>query len=711
MEFLKPALLFMALSCAVLATSFLYVWVTYGRRRYALYWGLAWLVAVPHLACNWLMVGAPNAPLLEIIDQLLLVANASLMVCGCYAFAFGRIPLGRISALALPFIAWGVFAPLQTAEFARTQIPDAILLGGSYLWTAGTFLNLYRAKHTRGTLVIALLFALAGLHELDYPLFGDVAWAAPVGYTIASMLAMSIAVSLLILILEESRIEVDQERARLYGVLDALPVGVLMLDPAGSLVLDNRAARALLGDATAEAPITMAALATRLLPPGDDSAVEPAAEAPMLRSLRSGETCPPEEFALLDGTGVRHSVLVNAGPVRDANTSLLGVVTVLQDVEAWKQIERQMVRTQRLQALGTLASGVAHNFNNNLALILGHAQLALQAATGAPERVRLNAICQIATDSVGIVSRIQDLARARPSGVRSVTVFDLGALVHDVIELSRPRWRDDADAAGIHYVVDTGLESDVLVAGQPGDLREAILNLVINALDAMPAGGRLSVSVSADAAEACLRLTDDGQGMPTEIRERIFDPFFSTKGVRGTGLGLSLVFGVVERHAGRIAVDSAPGTGTTFTLHFPLAAGALPQSPALGGTSASSLHMLVVDDDAALRAMTVEMLVAAGYRATPAQSPQLALQMLEDVQFDLVFTDLAMPGVTGWEIAAHAARMRPGMPVVLVTGWGQTITAEDCAMHGTVSVLPKPFTLSQLRVAVEQATSRLEAAA
>jgi CheY-like chemotaxis protein len=189
--------------------------------------------------------------------------------------------------------------------------------------------------------------------------------------------------------------------------------------------------------------------------------------------------------------------------------------------------------------------------------------------------------------------------------------------------------------------------------------------------------------------------------MTGEVSERIFDPFFSTKGPRGTGLGLSLVFGVVERHRGRITVESTPGVGTTFVLSLPLAiaGNSAPPVPAqVDGPRARNI--LVVDDEPALRRMTVEMLAQEGHRATPAPSAREALKMLEDPAYDLVVTDLAMPGITGWDIVEHSAKVRPGLPVVLVTGWGQAISPEECAARGAALVLTKPFTLEELNAAV-----------
>lgn len=704
MEFLKPALLYTALSCGVLAGSFLYVWLAYGRRRYALYWALSWFAAVPHLACTWLMIGSPASAGLQIADQLLLVANSFLMLLGCYDFVYRRAPVKPLVLIALPFIAWGILAPQSSAAFANMQIPNAFLLGGSYLWTAVIFFHLHRTRRQRGTLIVAILFALAGLHEFDYPLFGNVPWAASVGYTIASVLAMTIALSLLILIVEESRADVDQQRARLHGVLEALPVGVVMFDPSGTLAFDNQAARALLGGSAPDEPLTVAGLAARLLPPLE-GAQQPVGEAPMIRSLRSGEACTPEEYSVVDAHAARRAVLINAAPVHDARDRLLGMVTVLQDVDELKHIEREMRRTERLRALGTLAAGVAHDFNNNLMLIQGHAQLALLRGLEGAGRTRVEAISRIATESVGIVSRIQDLARARPVGAVPATAFDLSVLAHDVVELARPRWGEGAEASGIHYVVETRLQKDVVISGQAGDLREAILNLVINALDAMPAGGRLQLTVAAEGEEARLIIQDSGDGMPPDVRERIFDPFFSTKGSRGTGLGLSLVFGVVERHGGRIDVQTAPGAGTTFTLYFARTKSATPAATAGAETPAielASRHVLVVDDQKAVLEITVEMIEAQGHRATAAESSEAALRLIEEREFDVVFTDLVMPDVTGWEIVAHAARVRPGLPVYLVTGWGQTLSADECEKRGAAGVIAKPYLLEDLAAAIEK---------
>lgn len=705
MEFIRPALIFTSLACTMLAGAFIYVWLAYTRRRYALLWGLSWLVAVPHLACTWILLDSPNLRAFLIADQVLLVANAFFMVCGCLDFVYRRIPVRAVLLIALPFLAWGIFAPLTSISFANVQAPNAFLLGGSYLVTASNFLRLRRERRTRGALAIAILFAVGGLHEFDYPLFGNQPWAAPFGYTLASVIATLIALSLLILILEEARADVEQERSRLRGVLDALPVGVVVFGPDGAAALDNPAAREMLGQPRSADPTSLPALSNRLHAAGGSVSPASADESPMARSLRTGEPSAPQEFALSRPAAASRAVLVNAAPMRDAKSQLLGVVTVLQDVEELKEAERRMVRSQRLEALGTLAAGVAHNFNNALSLILGHAELARQAEEDPAVRARLDSIRQVAADSVGIVSRIQDLARSRPLESAGDALADLGGVARDVIELARPRWQEEAASQGMTYTVETRIDEGIEVKAQASELREAVLNLVINALDAMPSGGQILFSVAAEGHEAVLRVTDDGEGMSPEVQERVFDPFYSTKGTRGTGLGLSSVLGIVERFDGRILVESTLGVGTTFTLRFPLV-GAAPRAATFGPRSLSTpRHVLVVDDDTMLRELTVDMLRQEGHSATPASTGEEALRMIESSEFDLLLTDLVMPGMTGWDVIDGAARIRPGLPVVLMTGLGQIVAPEECAAKGVMAVLSKPFTLDEIAAAVASATA------
>jgi CheY-like chemotaxis protein/anti-sigma regulatory factor (Ser/Thr protein kinase) len=258
--------------------------------------------------------------------------------------------------------------------------------------------------------------------------------------------------------------------------------------------------------------------------------------------------------------------------------------------------------------------------------------------------------------------------------------------------------------------VEIGVETDLApslprVAGDPAELREAFTNLVLNAVDAMPEGGTLTLRTAlAEGERVLVEVRDTGTGIPEHIREKIFDPFFTTKGPKGTGLGLSMAYGILQRHSGRITVESEEGRGTVFRLVFPAttsepaAEGApLPAPPA--GTPAT-LRCLVVDDEEEVAEVVSDILTTAGHTTVVARSGQEGVERLAGERFDVVFTDLAMPGLTGWQVARAVKDRAPEVPVVLMSGFGVEVAPEDLRTHGVDLVLAKPLQIHEVMQAL-----------
>jgi CheY-like chemotaxis protein len=236
------------------------------------------------------------------------------------------------------------------------------------------------------------------------------------------------------------------------------------------------------------------------------------------------------------------------------------------------------------------------------------------------------------------------------------------------------------------------------VAGDPAELREAFTNLVLNAVDAMPKGGTLTLRTRVADGQVEVEVHDTGTGIPEHIREKIFDPFFTTKGPKGTGLGLSMAYGILQRHNGRIMVESEEGHGTTFRLLFPaVVAGAAPAPPlAVVPGALVSLHCLVVDDEEEVGEVVSDILTTAGHSAVTVRSGKEAVDRLGAERFDVVFTDLAMPGMTGWQVARAVKDRAPEVPVVMMSGFGVEVAPEDLPTHGVDLVLAKPLQIQDI---------------
>ncbi len=395
------------------------------------------------------------------------------------------------------------------------------------------------------------------------------------------------------------------------------------------------------------------------------------------------------------------------------------------------RIREQFSQMEKLSALGELASGVAHDFNNTLAGILGRAQLMLR--TNDPEKIErgLNIIIKTAEDGAKTVKRIQDFARQRRDHDFEPVCID--QILLDVSEITRPRWKDRAEASNVQIGLDLQIRSKSKVMGDESELREVLVNMVFNAVDAMPEGGQLTLAAE-DADDAVvISVGDTGSGMAPEVKSRIFDPFFTTKGKAGMGLGLAVSFGIIRRHEGSVEVESEVGVGTRFRISLPkasiaeeaVAAELKAENPVPQPSDANMVRprrvdqakILVVDDEEAVRELLRDLLEAENCRVYLAPGGREALGLLEAHQFDGIFTDVGMPGMSGWELA-HAIRERDEkVPIAVITGWGSAVGSDEQEEARVNWVITKPFRaeriselaheISQHRKAAEAARSSL----
>lgn len=370
-------------------------------------------------------------------------------------------------------------------------------------------------------------------------------------------------------------------------------------------------------------------------------------------------------------------------------------------IEEQERIREQFGQIEKMSALGELASGVAHDFNNTLAGILGRAELMLRKISDPEIKRGLEIIIKSANDGAGTVKRIQDFARQRRD--HDFEPVAVGPLLMDVNEITRPRWKDRAQANNVHINLSLQINTHGLVMGDPSELREVLVNMVFNAIDAMPKGGQLILSANEVNGTIEIAVADTGIGMSSEIRSRIFDPFFTTKGSAGMGLGLAVCYGIIQRHEGIVTIDSEIGKGTTFRIVLP-AAEAKPQieTPAQAITrltlvpKSKAPSILVVDDEEAIRELLTEILETEGYEVTVAKNGQEALKHFDTDRFNAVFTDVGMPGMSGWELARAIRRCDENIPLAVITGWGDAISSDEQESARVDWVVSKPFSFDKI---------------
>lgn len=363
----------------------------------------------------------------------------------------------------------------------------------------------------------------------------------------------------------------------------------------------------------------------------------------------------------------------------------------LADLQA---AQEKLVQGATLRAVGEMAAGASHHLNNLLTVVLGRAQLLLNAADTEPCRRPLQAIVRAAKDAAEVVRRVQRFARLDKSEERGYV--DLNSLIQEVIEMTRARWLDEAQARGsqINVSLLPGPVPPVLANGTA--LREALMNILLNAVDVLPAGGQIEIRTFRDREHTCVTVADTGPGMSEEVRLRALEPFFTTKGPKGTGLGLSVSYGIIENHGGELGLESVPGRGTVVTIRLPIMS-AGPRERASSGrvedlSVAARQHILIVDDEDEVRSMMADVVASQGHEVLQAGCGRDAISLLEGgAKVDLVLTDLGMPGMTGWEVARVIKSRWPLLPVGLVTGWGsQDVPAADRGL--VIGTLAKPFT-------------------
>lgn len=390
----------------------------------------------------------------------------------------------------------------------------------------------------------------------------------------------------------------------------------------------------------------------------------------------------------------RHCVSDTTPLVIDGRT--LGVLSITRDVTEQRQERERAAQADKLRALGQLASGVAHDFNNALAAIIGRAELLRRSAHNAEAARGLDVILTAAEDAAATVRRIRAFARQTPGEFsESVSVAEL---LRDAVEITRTRWENEARARGQSYDVSLEAAEDCTARANPSELREVFVNLVFNALDAMPEGGSLKITCAAEADILRVSFADTGLGMSDEVRERIFEPFYTTKGAQGTGLGLFVSYGIIERHGGAITVESEQGRGTLFQITLPRAeeCDSTQAERASRQRTENALRVLVVDDEPFVREALADILRELGHAVREAASGREALSILERESFDAVFSDLSMPEIDGWELAREVKRRDPRTRVAIVTGYGKDTPLPESDASTADAIIGKPFAFDQI---------------
>ena len=512
----------------------------------------------------------------------------------------------------------------------------------------------------------------------------------------------------------EALVALRRAESRFRALFGSDVIGIIQATSAGVILEANSYFLSMVGRSPGDLPLNWVDMTPAEFSSRDRQA---------LRELKRRGRAAPWEKEFLDTAGRAIPVLVGSAKLED-DSLVCFVVDLTQakaaqaklelakseletSIEKLKETQEAVIAEERLHALGQMAAGIAHDFNNCLSPIVGLSELILSRPHLIDDHAKVlkyvSTIHQAGRDAALVVSRLRDYYREAATG-DEIEVVDLKQVVEDTIELTRSRWSGQAMASNTKYKIVTKLDG-ATVAGSPSELREMLVNLIFNALDAMPSGGKLSLGVELDLTRpgiVKLEVTDTGVGMTPEVRKRCMEPFFTTKGAAGTGLGLATSYRIVKRHHGEIEFETEPGHGTRVIVSLPtISAGQVQEHK--DGTLLQAMHILLIDDEEIVRSTIAEYLFADGHKVDLADGPGAGLRKIHAGPYDLIITDRAMPEMSGDQLATQARRIAPGVPILMLTGFGDFMNAADERPEAVDVVVSKPVTIDALRAAMATA--------
>src|SRR5256886_135993 len=458
-----------------------------------------------------------------------------------------------------------------------------------------------------------------------------------------------------------------ESEAKYRILVESSPLGILIVQ-SGRAVFVNRAFERMTGQGAE----------TLLQSPDPFQVFDPESEHRIRKAL---EEAPDTQIEVQICQPSGKQIFVEVHTARLLFQNAPATMVLATDVSEQRDLQERLIRGEKLRALGELAAGVAHDFNNNLGIILGRTQLLQMRVTDPDVTAGLEVIRQAAMDGGQTVRRIQQYTRVREELQHEV--LHLPSVAAEVIEITKGKWKNEAQRRGVKIEIRIESKDPAPILGTRAEIREALTNLIFNAVDALPMEGSIVIRALQGGTETILEVEDNGIGMAEHVKSRIFEPFFTTKGLSGNGLGLSMVYGIVSRHRGSIEVESKEQAGTVVRMRFPAVD---PQSPALSLPERVSApfqaRILVVDDEVDLVAIMRDALQREGHVVVTATGGGEGIQKFRGGKFDVVLTDLGMPDVSGWE-GARVARRAGGAELILglVTGWGATVSDEVMEAH------------------------------
>ena len=639
-QYLQATLIVSLLSVWVLVGLFYYL-NRYTKRDYFSVWTAAWLFYALWLTLSLTAPGSGSLVFLFVIKQWCVCISAVFLLWGSLRFLGLPVRQTLFGLFMLFLLVWTFVSPQVFARNSlESELPVFILIGLGSIFAGVCFYRMRKKMPFVGAGMLSFGFLLWGIYLVSYPFTQGKGYESlyNAGFLVAAVLQLFIAVSMIVLVLEEVRHRAEQ---------------------------------------------VLAEVAT----------VRSEKEALQVRVLTTEQRC----------QDLYDQVRLTSG-IQEAYDEL-------------RRTQHMVVQQERLRALGQMASGIAHDVNNGLSPIAAYSETLLSKLPDLPDFARryLGTICKSANDISHIVARMREFYRQR-SDTEQLSKVNLNEIIEEVIELTRPRWRDVAQRGGINIEVRRELGSDLpRLLSNASDLREALTNLVFNAVDALPQGGVITLATRFVAGPVSMEkpglrqqlqieVRDNGVGMDEQTRLRCLEPFFTTKAKHGgTGLGLAMVYGMMQRHGGAIEIDSKLNHGTSIKMNFPVLDGEAAPAPVLQSPAGKqrSLRVLCIDDEPQIRELLSDCLGMFDHKVAVASGGKEGIEMfLAAVRtgqpFQSVITDLGMPEVDGHQVVRAIKAESPQTPVIMMTGWGQIMKDDRDKTKGADALLGKPPSVGKL---------------
>jgi signal transduction histidine kinase/ActR/RegA family two-component response regulator len=632
-EYMRAALVVSLMSVWVLVGLFYYL-NRYTKRYYFTIWTAAWLFYALWLTMGMTFPSSSNSSssVIPILRQCCVSISAVFLLWGSVAFLEFKTPQTLFGLFMAFVLTWSCVGRALTQDPFYIQIPTFVLTGFASIFSGLSFYRLRRQQQFVASGLLFLGFFLWGVYLITYPFSQRYDMLINAGFLFSAVLQLFIAVSMIVLVLEEARHINEQVLQQIQSI--------------------NSEKRDL-----------------------------------QTKVLSTEEQC----------------------------RSLFNQARLREELQAaydeLRQTQQSIVQQERLRALGQMASGIAHDINNALSPIVAFAEMLQRKETSLSQQSRKNLghIRTAAEDIAQIVARMGEFYRRREQNDQ-LRLVPVNRVCEQVIELTSPAWRDISQSQGSMIKIEPQFAPDLpdLYCNE-SELREALTNVVLNAVDALARGGTIQIRTQAlklatgpgstgQATHVVIQVQDDGIGMDEKTRQRCLEPFFSTKRQRGgSGLGLAMVYGTVERHEGSIEVQSEPNKGTTVRLVFPLRE--LPRSKQsespTGRTSSDPLRVLCIDDEPLLRELLKEILEFEHHEVQVADGGRAGLDAFQEARnsnkpFDAVITDLGMPDVNGRQVAEKIKAASPRTKVIMLTGWGAMLQERGQEASLVDAILSKP---------------------